>query len=45
MKGVDEESAVAKRVLNGPCAGGHGGQVISEDDSQGPKPDLNDFKA
>lgn len=27
---------MVRRVLNGPCAGGHEGQVISEDNSHGP---------
>ena len=37
MKGTDKENAMVKRVLNGPCTGGHGGQVISEEISHGPK--------
>jgi len=36
-EGMDKESTVVRRVLNGPCAGGHGGQVISEANSHGPK--------
>ena len=28
---------LVRRVLNGPCAGGHGGQVIGKENSQGPK--------
>ena len=32
-----KESRVVRRVLNGPCAGGHGGQVTSEQISHGQK--------
>ena len=28
---------LVRRVLNGPCAGGHGGQVISKENSHSPK--------
>jgi len=34
---VDKESSVLRRVLNGPCTGGHGGQVISKEGPIGPK--------
>ena len=37
MKGMDEENVMVRRVLNGPCASGRGGQVISEEISHGLK--------
>ena len=40
MRGLDEDSSVVGRVLNGPCASGHGGQVISRENSHGSKRDL-----
>ena len=36
-EGVDKENAMVRRVLNGPCTSGRGGQVISEESSHGPK--------
>jgi len=38
---VDKESSVLRRVLNGPCTSGHGGQVISEEGPMAQKRDLS----
>ena len=37
----DKESSVLRRVLNGPCTGGHGGQVISKEGPMARKCDLS----
>ena len=37
MKEVDKGDVVVGRVSSGPCASGHGGQVISRENSHGPK--------
>ena len=37
MKEVDKWDVVVGRVLSGPCASGHGGQVISKENSHDPK--------
>jgi len=38
MREVDKGNGVLRRVLNGPCTGGHGGQVISKKSSHGDGP-------
>ena len=38
---VDKESSVLRRVLNGPCTSGHGGQVISKEGPMAQKRDLS----
>lgn len=37
VKGMDKGNTVVRRVLNGPCTSGRGGQVISEKNSHGSK--------
>ena len=41
MSGVKEGNVTVGRVLSGPCAGGHGGQVISEQIPMVQECDLN----
>ena len=40
MRDVDKGDAVVGRVLSGPCASGHGGQVTIEENSHDPKADF-----
>lgn len=38
---MDKENPVVRRVLNGPCASGRGGQVIGEEVPMAQKHDLS----
>ena len=37
MREVDKGNSVLRRVLNGPCTSGHGGQVISKEGPRDPE--------